>query len=149
MTRRSLPTEFRPLIRLAQEELDARAIGSPDHRQVQAARGFELDLAQGTVTFDTPDGPLTKSVQIAGTLAPDGEFMWAWGHPSVPEPLQAAAWKLKSYADAHQMLPLLDRKAHATPKRAADHAALTALFADAAGIFGGDYGSGQVWLAWS
>ena len=66
----------------------------------------------------------------------------------MPEPLQAAAWTVKRFADAQGLVALHDRKAHTTPKRAADYAALTGFFANATGTFRGDYGSGAVWLAW-
>ncbi|MEM7439899.1 MAG: DUF6882 domain-containing protein [Pseudomonadota bacterium] len=144
-----LPTEYRPLVSRAVAETEASAARSATGRALAAARGFELDLAGGTVTFDLPQGPVTLDAQVAGTVAPDGEFMWAWGHPSVPEPQQSAAWAVKRYAEAHQMAPLLDRKVPVTPRRAAEFAALVALMAGATGTYCGDYGSGQVWLAWT
>lgn len=144
-----LPTEFRPLVARATAEVEASAVRSPTGRALKRAEGFALDLEAGRVTFALPDGPSTCAVQVAGTLAPDGEFMWAWGHSSVPEPLQAAAWQVKTYADAHQMAELQDRKLPATPKQAADFAALVAFFAGATGTYCGNYGSGQVWLAWT
>lgn len=142
------PTEYRDLLRHATARNDARMAQSATARAVSGTQAFALDLASGTVVFDLPGGSETCNVQIAGTVAADGEFMWAWGHPSVPEPLQTAAWGVKNYAEAHGLPDLLDRKVHVTPKRAADFAALTALFADATGTFCGNYGSGEVWLAY-
>ena len=70
--------------------------------------------------------------------------MWGWGHPSVPVPLQQAAWAVKRFADAQKITDLQERKVQTTPKRAADFAALTAFLSDASGVYVGDYGSGQV-----
>ena len=145
---RRLPTSFKALVAQAVARNAQRMAVSAFGRRVAQADGFALDMDSGLLTLRFGDEEVVVKAQVAGTTAADGFFVWGWGHPSVPEPMQAAAWAVKRFADAQKIDELLDRKAQVTPKRAADYAALTAYLSDASGVYVGDYGSGQVHLAY-
>ena len=45
---------------------------------------FELDLDQSKIKWIiSPETSIEYFCQIVGTRTNDGQFMWAWGHPSV------------------------------------------------------------------
>ena len=135
----SLPTELPDLLRAARQFGQTAMVPS---------QPFELDLAEGFVQLNPPTGE-KHSIQVAGTYAGDGMFVWGWSHPSVPDAQRIAAQELQTYARAHQMDALADRKMPATPLKARDYAAAVALVSGADAIFEGDYGDGLVYLCWS
>ncbi len=146
--RKRLPTSYRALAAEAVARNGQRMAVSALGRRAARSDGFALDMDSGVLTLRFEDEELSVRAQVAGTTADDGHFIWGWGHPSVPEAMQVAAWRVKRFADAQRIDELLERKTHVTPKRAADYGALTAYLSDADGVFVGDYGSGQVHLAY-
>ena len=75
--------------------------------------------------------------------------MWGWGHPSVPQPLQQAAWAAQRYGDRQEIEELLTRGGEATRKKAEEYTAIAAYLAHADGVFIGDHGGGgSVCLVW-
>ena len=45
-----------------------------------------------------------------GTRTNDGQFMWAWGHPSVPGKSRKAAEKVQIFGNKHNLIKLIDRQ---------------------------------------
>jgi hypothetical protein len=59
---------------------------------------WSLDLNTGTVSFSFPNGKVVMAeVQVVGTLnTQDQTFLWAWDHPSIPQPLRKSALEVKA-----------------------------------------------------
>ena len=92
-----LPESYKQLCVNAQFFLGGRMSGSLGEN-VKSAKDYKLNLRKSRITIDLPDGTeLAADAQIIGTLSDDGSFMWGWGHPEVPEPMQAAAWAVQQF----------------------------------------------------
>lgn len=146
--RKRIPTSYKALVAEAVVRNDQRMVMSPLGRRIKDADGFTLDMETAQLTLRFGAEEVSVNAQVAGTTAGDGHFVWGWGHPSVPAHMQNAARAVKAFADAQKITDLAERKPLTTPKRAWDYAALAAYFTDASGTFMGDYGSGQVFLAY-
>ncbi|MEO6761145.1 MAG: DUF6882 domain-containing protein [Candidatus Saccharimonadales bacterium] len=103
---------------------------------------WAIDPIAGTITFTLPTQIATGPVQVIGTLSKDDPielngrafsttFMWAWGHPSVPESLQEAAYVIKDWGEKMGH-PLLTN--HIVP---ADESTATTFMALGASLYGG------------
>lgn len=57
--------------------------------RMDRAAHYDVDLDAGEIVWSFDDGTRAVApVQVVGTLnRADGTFLWAWQHPSVPEPL--------------------------------------------------------------
>jgi hypothetical protein len=71
---------------------------------------WKIDPVEGTIIFTLPTPIATGPVQIIGTLSENDSidingrsynqtFMWAWGHPGVPENLQDAAYVVRDWGE--------------------------------------------------
>lgn len=129
----SFPTDLKDLMRAARRFAENHLVPS---------QPFELDMASGILRL----GATAHPAQVAGTYSGDGLFVWGWAHPSVPDAMRRAGQAMQRYARAHQMTDLLDRKTPATPIKARDYAAATALVSGADALFAGDYGDGTVFV---
>ncbi len=138
---RRIPKTYKKLSR----EARAYVAEIREKNPVPVASGFELDLDTGDLTlrFDGQDD-LKLSAQVAGTFSDDKSFMWGWGHPSVPQPLQQAAWAAQRYGDRQEIEELLTRGGEASRKKAEEYTAIAADLAHADGVFIGDHGGGGV-----
>ncbi len=143
---RSIPKNYKKLSR----EAKAYVAEVAETNAVPAASGFDLDLETGDLTLRFDGQPdLVLSAQVAGTFSDEGSFMWGWGHPSVPQPLQQAAWAAQRYGDRQEIEELLTRGGEATRKKAEEYTAIAAYLAHADGVFIGDHGGGgSVCLVW-
>lgn len=143
---RSIPKNYKKLSR----EAKAYVAGVAEKNVVPAATGFDLDLETGDLMLRFEGQPdLALSAQVAGTFSDEGSFMWGWGHPSVPQPLQQAAWAAQRYGDRQEIEELLTRGGEATRKKAEEYTAIAAYLAHADGVFIGDHGGGgSVCLVW-
>ena len=104
---------------------------------------YSLNLKKGRVTFRFDDAPdVHADAQIAGTLSEDGSFMWGWGHPEVPENMQAAAWAVQQFGDRQEIEELLTRGGKSDPVRVDEYLAICAYISDADGVYLGDHGGG-------
>ncbi len=140
---RSIPKTYKKLSREAKAYVR-------DKPPLPEVAGFELDLETGDLTLKV-DGAADMALvaQVAGTYSDDGSFMWGWGHPSVPQPLQQAAWAAQRYGDRQEIEDLLTRGGETTRKRAEEYTAIAAYLAHADGVFVGDHGGGgSVCLVW-
>lgn len=139
----SLPETFKQMAVNAQFFLKNRMAGCSVGKRIDAVTDFDLNLKKGSITFHFEGGESVKaSIQIAGTLANDGSYMWAWGHPDVPEMLQQAAWAVQQFGDRQQVEELLTRGGDMPRDTVDDFLAIAAYIADASGVFLGDHGGG-------
>ena len=135
----SIPKNYKKLSR----EAKAYVAEIKDKNPVRDVVQFELDLETGDLELQFAEGePLSVVAQVAGTFSDDGSFMWAWGHPSVPQPLQQAAWAAQRYGDRQEIEELLTRGGKVTRKKAEEYTAISAYLAHADGVFIGDHGGG-------
>ena len=136
---RSVPKNFKKLTREAKAYMADIKAKNP----IPDVTGFELDLETGDLELKCEgEAGLNVIAQVAGTYAEDGSFMWGWGHPSVPSPMQQAAWAAQRYGDRQEIEELLSRGGKATAKQVEEFTAITAYLAHADGVFIGDHGGG-------
>lgn len=136
---KSIPANYKKLSR----EAKAYVTEIKEQNPVPDAVSFELDLETGDLELQFAEGvPLNVVAQIAGTFSDDGTFMWGWGHPSVPQPLQQAAWAAQRYGERQEIDDLLTRGGKATRKKAEEYTAIAAYLAHADGVFIDDHGGG-------
>lgn len=143
---RSIPKNYKKLAREAKDYVAEITKKDP----LPEPSGFDLDLETGDLLmkFDS-DPSLSLVAQVAGTFSDDGTFMWGWGHPSVPQPLQQAAWAAQRYGDRQEIPELLTRGGKATKKQVREFVAIAAYLAHADGVFIADHGGGgSVCLVW-
>ncbi|WP_299849044.1 DUF6882 domain-containing protein [uncultured Roseovarius sp.] len=143
---KSIPKNYKKLSR----EAKAYVVEVKAKNVIADASAFELDMETGALELQFADGPpLSVVAQVAGTFSDDGSFMWGWGHPSVPQPLQQAAWAAQRYGDRQEIEELLTRGGEATRKKAEEYTAIAAYLAHADGVFIGDHGGGgSVCIVW-
>ena len=106
---KKIPGNYRKLTREARKYLDAVEARGGLAGRMEAVTGFELNMEKGVLRLDLPDGSHEVATQVVGTYSDDGSFMWGWGHPSVPGPLQQAAWAVQRYGDRQLIDELLSR----------------------------------------
>lgn len=143
---RVIPKTFKKLRR----EAKAYVADIQEKHPLPEVTGFDLDLETGDLELRLEEGaPLRLVAQVAGTYSDEGSFMWGWGHPSVPQPMQQAAWAAQRYGDRQEITELLSRGGEATARQARDYTAIAAYLAHADGVFIGDHGGGgRVCLVW-
>ncbi len=108
---------------------------------------FELDLQNATIKWAlNSDTCIQCLCQIVGTRTGDGQFMWAWGHPSVPEKSSKAAKKVQIFGNKHNFVQLMGRKSIVSDNEANTFSDITSLLNDADGTWAGSYGDGMVYL---
>ena len=138
-----LPETYRQMAVNARFFLGTRmAAGALAHR-LDAVTGFRLNLEKGRLVLSFEDAPeLSVEAQIIGTWSDDGSWMWGWGHPEVPEPMQQAAWAVQHFGERQEIEELLTRGGPTQEERARDYMAICAYISDADGVFMGDHGGG-------
>lgn len=147
---KELPTSYKKLLYEAQDYLAQKKEASDLAREIDQVSGFEMDLEAGKLTLKfTEREDVDVEAQIAGTYSNDGSFMWGWGHPSVPQPLQQAAWAAQRMGDRQEIEELMSRGGEASKERVDEYIAITAYLANADGVFTGDHGGGgSVYAVW-
>jgi hypothetical protein len=139
----SLPETFRQMAVNAQFFLKTRMAGCDVGKRIFAVSDYALDLKKGQLTLKFADGDaVVADVQIAGTYSNDGSYMWAWGHPDTPEPLQQAAWAVQQFGERQQIEELLTRGGATDRARLDEYLAIAAYISDADGVYLGDHGGG-------
>jgi hypothetical protein len=97
---------------------------------------WNVDQETGNIVFTFEDMVATAPVQIIGTYNErDNTFMWGWDHPSVAEPLQAAAKGVRDFAKKNNFPELLEHKVNIDEDRAWAYAALAMRLAEANGAY--------------
>ena len=85
---------------------------------------------------------MAADAQIACTYSDDGSWMWGWGHPEVPMPMQQAAWAVQQFGERQEIEELLTRGGPTDAARLDDYLAICAYISDADGVFIGEHGGG-------
>ena len=135
-----LPESYKQLVVNAQFFHKSR-MGSALNQSLDETTEFRLNTKKGRITFlGNPE--VSADAQIVGTYSNDGSFMWGWGHPEVPEPMQMAAWAVQQFGDRQEIEELLSRGGPTTPEQLDDYLAICAYISDADGVFVGDHGAG-------
>jgi hypothetical protein len=111
-----------------------------------ASAEWAVDMTQGTIAFTTPSAVATAPVQVIGTLAPDGMWLWGWDHPSVPAHLAEHAGLVRAYGDRHGIATLTRRIVPASEDDAWSFAAAACLLAGAQGAYRGPTGETLVFM---
>ncbi len=138
-----LPETYRQMVVNAQFFLKTRMASCKVGKNLDKVTDFNLNLKRERVTFSFKGGPdVTADVQVAGTYSEDGSYMWGWGHPSIPEPLQQAAWAVQQFGDRQEIEELLTRGGKTDGEMLDEYLAVAAYISDADGVFIGDHGSG-------
>ena len=142
---KQLPDSFKQLAVNAQFHLKSRMAGSEVGRKMVQVDDYQMDLEKGQITIVYNDGSeVTTDAQVAGTLSNDGSYMWAWGHPDVPDRQQLAAWAVQQFGERQEITELLSRGGPASAEVVDDYLAICAYISDADGVFRGDHGGGGV-----
>ena len=77
---------YKELVVFANARNERRMQNSKIGRMISNYEKFELDLNEARVRWLVGDNVnVSLDCQIVGTRTRDGQFLWAWGHPSVPE----------------------------------------------------------------
>ncbi len=100
---------------------------------------WSADLDTGTIQFDFADGTqASAAMQVVGTYNQlDGTFLWAWDHPSIPEPLRQHAQLAQQWGEEHDVDVFKSRKVECSEDDAWSFAAVTNRLASANGVYRG------------
>ena len=101
---------------------------------------FDVDMDAGRITWTFADGAVaTAPIQMVGTFNPkDTTFLWAWDHPSIPQPLRKDAALVKAYGEKHKVARLTARKIECDAEASWEFAALAARLGGAHGAYSGE-----------
>ena len=136
------------LMARAWEELQTKS-GLADATWGLRQAAWSVDMKLGTIVFTRESGgTATALVQIIGTHADDGTWLWGWDHPSVPEPLAEHARKVLAYGQEHAINDLIARKLSCSELRAWEFTALACHLAGAQGAYRGPAGSARVFMTY-
>lgn len=104
-----------------------------------------VDTETGKITFTFSDKVVSADVQIIGTLH-NGEFMWGWDHPSVPEPLSRAAALAKDWGNENIQNDYTEKLVAADIDKAWEFTAVAARLDKASGTYSGATGDARVFM---
>ena len=138
-----LPEDYRQLATNAQFHLKTRMAGSELGQKLDQGTDYRLNLKKRRLVLCFEDAPeLSLEAQVAGTLSDDGSWMWGWGHPDVPKPMQQAAWAVQQFGERQEIEDLMSRGGPVDDTRLNEFLAICAYISDADGVFMGDHGGG-------
>ena len=137
-----LPESYKQLVVNAQFFHKGR-MGSDLNKALADGPEFRLNSKKGRITWMFTDrDDVSADAQVIGTYGDDGSFMWGWGHPEVPEPMQMAAWAVQQFGDRQEIEELLTRGGPTDVSTFEEYLAICAYISDADGVFIGDHGGG-------
>jgi len=140
---------YKELVVFANARNERRMQNSKIGRMISNYEKFELDLNEARVRWLVGDKVnVSLDCQIVGTRTRDGQFLWAWGHPSVPEKSRIAAEKVQIFANKQKLIDLMERKVIISQSVAKDFSNITAFLNEADGTWVGNYGDGEVYLVY-
>lgn len=138
-----LPETYRQLVVNAQFHLKTRMAGSDLGQKLDEVSDYRLNLKKGRLVLEFGDAPeVAADAQVIGTWSDDGSWMWGWGHPDVPQPMQQAAWAVQQFGERQEIEELLTRGGPTDEERVREYLAICAYISDADGVFMGDHGGG-------
>lgn len=109
---------------------------------------WDADLDRGEIIFQFEDGiAAVAPIQVVGTYnLNDGTFLWAWDHPSIPEPLRAHAKLALAWGQANGLQAFTSRMVNCTEDEAWSFTAVANRLAGANGAYRGPSGSALVFM---
>jgi hypothetical protein len=106
-------------------------------------QNWDVDLNLGTITFTFADGKVaTAPIQIIGTYAPNGTFLWGYDHPSVKGNLGEHAQLVKAFGEKHNISDILTQPVAISQEKAWEYTALCMRLGDYNGAYRGHAGGG-------
>lgn len=107
-----------------------------------ATERWAADLEDGVISFSSPGLLVAAPVQVIGTYdSEEGTWLWAWDHPSVPEPLARDSRLVRDFGQRHGLARYLTRMINCTVDEAWQFTALACHLAEASGAFLGPSGT--------
>lgn len=138
-----LPESYKALAVNAEFHLKTRMAGSELAQRLGDVSDYRLNLKKGRISFVFDGAPdVAADAQVVGTYSDDGSWMWGWGHPDVPQPMQQAAWAVQQFGERQEIEDLLSRGGPIDATRLAEFQAICAYISDADGVFMGAHGAG-------
>lgn len=138
-----LPESFRQMAANAQLHLKPRMASCEVGKRLADVTGYDLNLEKGRITLKIEGrDDVSADAQVAGTYSDDGTWMWGWGHPDVPEPMQQAAWAAQQFGERQEIEELLSRGGPVDEALVNDFLAICAYVSNADGVYFGDHGAG-------
>lgn len=139
----ALPDSFKQMSVNAGFFLKTRMAGCALGKKLSDVQDYRLNLKKGRITFVFSDGEeVSADAQIAGTYSDDGSYMWAWGHPDTPKPMQQAAWAAQQFGERQEIEELLTRGGETDAELLDQYLSIAAYISDADGVYLGDHGAG-------
>lgn len=150
MAKKSKPaggTEFRALLDRCMEELRLKTEAHAAGWGLGTTDRWDLDQEDGRLVFTGKKVVATAPAQIIGTYSTEsGTFLWAWDHPSVLEPLQEHARRVREYGEQHGIAALTTRKLACEELEAWEFTALACHLCGAQGAYRGPAGPALVFM---
>ncbi|MFK7938438.1 MAG: DUF6882 domain-containing protein [Roseovarius sp.] len=138
-----LPESYKQLAANAQLYLKPRMAGDDLGARIADVSDYRMNLKKGRITFKFESGEeVSADVQFIGTYSDDGSWMWAWGHPDMPNPMQQAAWAVQQFGERQEINDLLSRGGPITEAQLAEYQAICAYISQADGVYMGPHGAG-------
>lgn len=131
-----------------EQSLEKLSAATINHRKTWGfgkANTWSVDQKKGLIRFNFSNGKVvTAPVQIIGTYADNGTFMWSWDHPSVEAALNKHASLVKQFGKKHKLRTLLIRTVKISEKDAWKYTALAMRLGNASGAYRAK--SGKTWI---
>ncbi len=138
-----LPESYKQMATNAQFFLKTRMAGCDLGVRMGEVLDYRMNLKKGRITFNFEGGEdISADAQFIGTYSDDGSWMWAWGHPEMPNPMQQAAWAVQQFGERQEIGTLRSRGGPITEAELAEYQAICAYVSDADGVFMGPHGAG-------
>lgn len=138
-----LPESYKQMATNAQLYLKPRMAGDDLGQRLGEVLDYRMNLKKRRITFSFAGGAdVSADAQFIGTYSDDGSWMWAWGHPDMPAPMQQAAWAVQQFGERQEINELLSRGGPVTQAQLAEYQAICAYISDADGVFMGPHGAG-------
>jgi hypothetical protein len=108
---------------------------------------WDMNQQDGRLVFTSKKLTATALAQIIGTYSTQtGTWLWAWGHPSVLQPLQEHARRVREYGELHDIPALTTRKLECSEEEAWEFTALACHLCGAQGAYRGPVGPARVFM---
>ena len=103
---------------------------------------WDTDLDLGVIQFSNSDGfNVTGQVQVVGTYdGEEGSWLWAWDHPTVPEPLAQAAELTRQFGEMHGLGRYTTPMIRCTHDHAVEFMAVALHLSGGTGAYRGPFG---------
>ena len=108
---------------------------------------WAVDLEAGTIAFTSASRVISAPVQVIGTFNTlDQTFLWGWDHPSVSEPLAAAARLAREFGERQDLPLFTTRKVECTEDEAWGFTAVALYLSGGQGAYRGPTGTTMVFM---